>query len=77
MAQKLPKVKLPKGLIKALGLKLGDHIELMVDEDGNELLLQSSEVSLRETFGVWSDMKEDGVTYVRRLRKEWRKHATS
>jgi bifunctional DNA-binding transcriptional regulator/antitoxin component of YhaV-PrlF toxin-antitoxin module len=51
MAQKLPKVKLPKRLIKALGLKLGDHIELMVDEDGNELLLQSSEVSLRKPLG--------------------------
>lgn len=27
--------------------------------------------ALDESFGLWSDMKEDGVAYQERLRSEW------
>jgi bifunctional DNA-binding transcriptional regulator/antitoxin component of YhaV-PrlF toxin-antitoxin module len=73
MAQVPMKVKLPKRLIKALGLKPGDRIELVVDEKGNGVVASKIGSIAEETFGAWSDMEEDGVTYVQRLRKEWRK----
>lgn len=73
MAQTLPKVKLPKRLIKALGLKPGDRLELVVDEEGNGVVMFSGESAINQAFGIWSDMKEDGVEYVRKLRSQWRK----
>ena len=76
MAQTLPKVKLPKRLIKALGLKPGDRLELVVDEEGNGVVATRKGSIAEETFGAWADMQEDGVTYVRKLRKEWRKRVT-
>ncbi|MCS3918634.1 AbrB/MazE/SpoVT family DNA-binding domain-containing protein [Fervidibacter sacchari] len=75
MAQAPMKIKLPKRLIKALGLKPGDRLELVVDDEGNGLVVQQHKSIAEETFGIWSDMEEDGVTYVRRLRKEWEKRA--
>ncbi|MCS7265547.1 MAG: AbrB/MazE/SpoVT family DNA-binding domain-containing protein [Armatimonadetes bacterium] len=77
MAKTLPKVKLPKRLIKALGLKPGDRIELVVDEEGNGVVTARMGSIAEETFGAWADMKEDGVTYVQRLRKEWRKRVAN
>ncbi len=40
MAKALPKVKLPKRLIKALGLRPGDYIKLVVDKDGNGIVVE-------------------------------------
>ena len=40
MAQTLPKVKLPKRLIKALGLRPGDYIQLVIDNDGNGIVVE-------------------------------------
>jgi len=74
MAQKPMKVKLPKRLIKALGLKAGDRLELVVDEEGNGVVAAKTGSIAEETFGAWSDMEEDGVAYVQRLRKEWRRN---
>lgn len=76
MAQLPMKIKLPKRLIKALGLKPGDRIELIVDEEGNGVVASKGGSIAEETFGIWSDMEENGVTYVRRLRKEWKKRVT-
>ncbi|MFN3421999.1 MAG: AbrB/MazE/SpoVT family DNA-binding domain-containing protein [Armatimonadota bacterium] len=73
MAQTLPKVKLPKKLIKALGLKPGDRLELVVDEEGNGVVVQKQKSVVDEAFGIWADMEEDGVTYVRKLRNQWRR----
>ncbi|MCS7265545.1 MAG: AbrB/MazE/SpoVT family DNA-binding domain-containing protein [Armatimonadota bacterium] len=73
MAKTLPKVKLPKRLIKALGLKPGDRIELVIDEEGNGVVVLSGESAINQAFGIWSDMEEDGVEYVRKLRSQWRK----
>ena len=75
MAQVPMKVKLPKRLIKALGLKPGDRLELVVDEEGNGVVATKQTSIAEETFGAWADMEEDGVAYVRRLRREWRKRA--
>lgn len=73
MAQVLPKIKLPKRLIKALGLKPGDRLELVVDEEGNGVVVQKQKSVVDEAFGIWADMEEDGVTYVRKLRSQWRR----
>jgi bifunctional DNA-binding transcriptional regulator/antitoxin component of YhaV-PrlF toxin-antitoxin module len=42
MAQTTIKVKLPKRLIKALGLKPGDYIKLMIDRDGKGVVIEGS-----------------------------------
>ncbi len=73
MAEVLPKVKLPKRLIKALGLKPGDRLELVVDEEGNGVVMQKQKSVVDEAFGIWADMEEDGVTYVRKIRSQWRR----
>jgi len=73
MAQKPMKVKLPKRLIKALGLKAGDRLELVVDEEGNGVVILSGESAISQAFGIWAGMKEDGVEYVRKLRSQSRK----
>ncbi len=75
MGQVSFKIKLPKRLIKALGLKPGDRLQLIVDEEGNGIVTGQQGSIAEETFGAWSDLPEDGVTYVRRLRKEWNKRA--
>jgi len=69
----LMKVKLPKRLIKALGLKPGDRLELVVDEEGNGVVMEKRKSVVDEVFGLWADMKEDGVEYVRKIRSQWRK----
>lgn len=76
MAQTPPKVKLPKKLIKALGLKPDDRLELVVDGEENGVVATKKGSIAEETFGAWADMEEDGVTYVQRLRKEWKKRVT-
>jgi len=73
MAKAPMKIKLPKRLIKALGLKPGDRIELVVDEEGNGVVMFSGESAISQAFGIWSDMEEDGVEYVRKLRSRWGK----
>ena len=47
----------------------------MVDEEGNGVVATKQTSIAEETFGAWADMEEDGVAYVRRLRREWRKRA--
>ncbi len=66
------KIKLPKRLIKALGLKPGDRLQLIVDEEGNGIVTGQQGSVVDEAFGVWADMPEDGVEYVRKIRQQWR-----
>ncbi|MCS7265549.1 MAG: AbrB/MazE/SpoVT family DNA-binding domain-containing protein [Armatimonadetes bacterium] len=65
------KVKLPKRLIKALGLRPGDYIKLVVDKDGNGIVVEGmgkvpyvdytdeelKELweALEEVKGMWAD----------------------
>lgn len=72
MAKAPMKVKLPKRLVKALGLKPGDRLELVVDDEGNGVVILSGESAIEQAFGIWADMEEDGVTYVRKIRSQWR-----
>ncbi len=72
MGQAPFKIKLPKRLIKALGLKPGDRLQLIVDEEGNGIVTGQQGSVVDEAFGVWADMPEDGVEYVRKIRQQWR-----
>ncbi len=66
--QQVPfKIKLPKRLIKALGLKPGDRLQLIVDEEGNGIMAGQQGSVVGEAFGIWADMPEDGVEYVRKI----------
>ncbi len=76
MAQTLPKVKLPKRLIKALGLRPGDYIKLVVDEDGNGVVIEGTGKvpyvtytekewkelweAMEEVTGMWADREDIG-----------------
>lgn len=46
MTQASMKIKLPKKLVKVLGLKLGDRLELVVDEEGNRVVTGNAEAPL-------------------------------
>ncbi len=72
MGQAPFKIKLPKRLIKALGLKPGDRLQLIVDEEGNGIVTGQQGSVVDEAFGIWADMQEDGVEYVRKIRQQWR-----
>ncbi|MFN3421997.1 MAG: AbrB/MazE/SpoVT family DNA-binding domain-containing protein, partial [Armatimonadota bacterium] len=72
----LPKVKLPKKLIKALGLKPGDYIKLVVDRDGNGIVVEGTGrvpfvaytkeeweelwKAMEELQGMWADRDDIG-----------------
>ena len=76
MAKALPKVKLPKRLIKALGLKPGDYIKLLIDKDGNGVVVEGigkvpfvfytdeewEELweAMKELEGMWADREDIG-----------------
>ncbi|MCX7968899.1 MAG: AbrB/MazE/SpoVT family DNA-binding domain-containing protein [Armatimonadetes bacterium] len=70
------KVKLPKRLIKALGLRPGDYIKLVVDKDGNGIVVEGTGKvhyvdytdeelkelweALEEVKGMWADRDDIG-----------------
>jgi len=74
MAQAPMKIKLPKRLIKALGLKPGDYIKLMIDRDGKGVVIEGSGKTpvlsytdeerrelweaMEEVKGMWADRED-------------------
>jgi len=76
MPQKPMKIKLPKRLIKALGLKPGDYIKLLIDKDGNGVVVEGvgkvpfafytdeewKELweAMKEVEGMWADREDIG-----------------
>ena len=65
-------VTLPKDIRKLKNLQVGDEVLFIVDQDRIELI-KKEEDPIMAAAGLWKGMKETGVQYQKRLRKEWSK----
>ncbi len=65
-------VTLPKDIREMRKLREGDKV-LFVVEGAHIDLVKLDKKIVRETAGIWSELKETGVEYERRLRRGWHK----
>ena len=65
-------ITLPRDVREFKNFKVGDKV-LFVVEDKRIDLVKLDKNIVKETAGIWSDLKESGVEYERRLRKGWSK----
>ena len=65
-------VTLPKDVREMENLHIGDEVIFIVEGDHRIHLVKHDKDIIKRTAGLWKGMKETGVEYVRRLRKEWR-----
>lgn len=63
-------VTLPKDVREIEQLHEGDRVLFLVEQD-KIIVKKLDEDIIKKTAGLWSGMKETGVQYTRRLRKEW------
>ncbi len=64
-------ITIPKDIREALGIRPGDKVRFDL-EAGERAVLQKAEPSrLTEILGRLGPSKEAGVTYQRRVRREW------
>lgn len=65
-------ITLPKDIRELKHLKVGDKILFVVDGDKIDLLKADKSV-INNAAGLWSDLKESGQEYERKIRKGWKK----
>lgn len=65
-------VTLPKDLRELKNFRVGEKVLFVVEGDRIDLIKMNKNI-VKETAGLWSDMKETGMEYENRLRKEWSK----
>ena len=65
-------VTLPKDVRKIVGIKEGDEVMFVV-EDNKIALVKSKEDPVLAAAGIWKDMKETGAEYQKRIRQQWKK----
>ncbi|MDD4169340.1 MAG: AbrB/MazE/SpoVT family DNA-binding domain-containing protein [Desulfotomaculaceae bacterium] len=72
-------ITLPVEARRKLGIKAGDVLQVKLTEEGVVVFPEKVKLSydpvkvlkvLRETSGIWADMKESGEEFVRQLRSE-------
>ncbi len=65
-------VTLPKDVRRQLHLREGDEVIFTVS-DNKAVVTKSTRDIIKETAGIWKDMKETGIEYEKRIRKGWSK----
>mgnify|MGYP001558500504 CR=1 FL=1 len=65
-------VTLPKDIRELKNFKVGEKVLFVVERDRVDILKMDKNI-IRETAGLWAGIKETGLEYERRLRKEWAK----
>jgi len=65
-------VTIPKDIRELKKLKGGDRIIFAIEGDRVDIIKVSKNV-VSEAAGLWSGLKEAGVEYERKIRKEWDK----
>jgi AbrB family looped-hinge helix DNA binding protein len=66
-------VTIPQDVREAEGLQVGDNVAFVVEGNHRIHLVKLSKDIIAESAGLWAGIKETGLEYERRLRKEWRK----
>ena len=61
-------ITLPRDIRESLGVEVGDTMILM-EEEGEIKMKKFDEDTFKKAFGSWK-IKESGVEYVRKMRKE-------
>lgn len=65
-------ITLPKYIRELKNLRVGDKVLFVVE--GNKIdLLKADKNVIINAAGLWSDLKESGQEYERKIRKGWRK----
>lgn len=65
-------VTLPKDVREFKNFRVGDKVVFVVEDDKIELLKIDKKI-VEDAAGLWTDFKETGIEYERRLRSAWRK----
>ena len=65
-------ITLPKDVRELKDFKIGEKVLFLVE--GNRVdIVKIDKNAVKEAAGLWAGMKETGLDYERRLRKEWSK----
>ncbi len=65
-------VTLPKDIRELRDFKIGDKVLFITENDRIEIVKLDKNI-IKNAAGLWSDIKETGQEYEKRLRKEWEK----
>ncbi len=58
---------IPREIRETMDIRVGDTVFLFAD--GNEIKMSKKEMdAVEKSFGVWGNLKEDSVGYVRKIR---------
>ncbi|MDD9953092.1 MAG: AbrB/MazE/SpoVT family DNA-binding domain-containing protein [Candidatus Woesearchaeota archaeon] len=67
-------ITLPRDIRAQRNLHVGDSV--LVEPDGDTIrIMKMNDDILLQAFGLWKDMKETGVEYTNRMRRQWRKRS--
>lgn len=67
-------ITLPRDVRKVAGIKEGDEIMFVV-EDNRVFLSKLNEDPVLAAAGIWKGVKKTGAQYQRRMREQWKKRA--
>ena len=65
-------ITLPKDIRESKNFKVGDSVFFVVNEDRIGIIKMNKNI-INDAAGLWSDMKETGLEYEKKIRKEWKK----
>ena len=65
-------ITLPKDVRELKDFKVGEKVLFLVEGNRVDIVKIDKNV-VKEAVGLWAGMKETGLDYERRLRKEWSK----
>ena len=65
-------VTIPKDIRRIKDINIGDTVFFCVEGEKVDFFKMKRENVIKETAGIWGG-KENGVDYVRRIRKSWSK----
>ncbi|MBI2669360.1 AbrB/MazE/SpoVT family DNA-binding domain-containing protein [Candidatus Woesearchaeota archaeon] len=65
-------VTVPQDVRELKGLDIGDKVLFVIEGERVDLVKMDKKV-ISDAAGLWSDLKETGLQYEKRLRKGWRK----
>ena len=65
-------VTLPRDVRELKRFKVGDKLLFVVDGERIDIMKMDREI-IGAAAGLWKGMKEDGLSYVKRIRNEWEK----
>jgi AbrB family looped-hinge helix DNA binding protein len=64
-------VTIPRDIRELEDLHIGDKVLFIIEGPHRIHVMKYDKDIISKTAGLWNGMKETGVEYVRRIRKEW------